>query len=361
MRRLWVVCLLFLLASVSFSVFSTAARAAQSASTPDANTIMINTSPAALRIEVNGTPVTAPFSFSCDPGTNRTINAPSPQVNGSTRYVFLNWSDGGSQFHTIDCSASGNYTAYFGQEYELSMDTSPSGLTIGVDGVGYTAPAVVWCRTGSVHGVNAPSPQGFNASLFTFVNWSDGGGAVHTVPCDSPRSLVAFFAIRILITVFSNLQQPFSVQVNGMLRVLPADIVCDFGTNLTLFVTTPQTVSGSTWRFTGWSDFAPNPRTIRCDGPGGDYTANFERIDVTGPNPPPPIIAFVIVVIIVAFVAILGVVLWMTSRKQSPMASAPPVPLTVRPPVSLATRCPNCGSFAASDWTYCMVCGASLH
>jgi len=359
MRRVCCAGLLTLVALLALIVSTSDARADPPTSNPKANTIVIATSPASLLIEVNGTAARAPFSFSCDPATNRTITALSPQVNGSTRYTFLNWSDGGSQNHTISCAAPGNFTAYFSIEYALSLNTDPSGLTIGVDGLGYATPSVVWCLSGTIHGVNAPSPQGANASRFIFLNWNDGGGQLHSVPCDSPRSLVAFFRITLTIFIFSNIQQPFQVNVDGIPRVLPAEFTCDFGTDRVLSVTTPQTVSNSTWRFTGWSDFGPNPRTIRCDGPG-NYSANFER--VVGPNPPPspPIVAFVILAIVVAIIVILGVVLWLTNRKGSPMASAPPVPLQVRTPASLATRCPDCGSPAAQDWTYCMVCGASL-
>jgi len=363
MRRLWIVCLLVLLAFVSLPISGTSASAQQPASTPNASSITIITSPASLRVEVNGTPATAPLSFSCDPGTNRTINAPSPQVNGSTRYRFLNWSDGGSQFHQIDCAVSGNYTAYFSQEYALSVDTNPSGLTVEVDGVAYAAPASVWCVSGSIQGVNAPSPQGSNTTQFIFLSWSDGGAIGHTVLCDAPRSLVAFFRMRFTIGIFSNIQQPFLVQINGIPRVLPEAYVCEFGRNFTLFVVNTQTVSGSTWRFTGWSDSGPNPRTVSCDGPR-NYTANFERENVPGPNPPPspPIVPLAIIAIVVTLVVLLGVVLWLTNRRRSPTVAVapPPVPLRVETPASLANRCANCGNPVAQDWTFCMMCGASL-
>ena len=361
MRRALSAGLLVLATLLELTVSIKGARAEPSAAIPKANTISIATSPASLLIEVNGTAARAPFSFSCDPATNRTITALSPQVNGSTRYTFLNWSDGGSQNHTISCAAPGNFKAYFSIEYALSLNTDPSGLTVEVDGLAYATPSVVWCLSGTIRGVNAPSPQGANASRFIFLNWNDGGGQLHTVPCDSPRSLVAFFRITLTIFIFSNIQQPFQVNVDGIPRVLPAEFTCDFGTDRVLSVTTPQTVSNSTWRFTGWSDFGPNPRTIQCDGPG-NYSANFERVVGPGQNPPPspPIVTFVILAIVVAIIVILGLVLWLTNRKGSPMASAAPVPLQVRTPASLATRCPNCGSPAAQDWTYCMLCGASL-
>ena len=151
------------------------------------------------------------------------------------------------------------------------------------------------------------------------------------------------------------------VQINGIPRVLPTFTVCDLGTDMDLFVTTPQSVANSTWRFTGWSDLGPNPRTIRCDIPL-NYTANFERVDVTPPttpSPAQPVVAFVILAIVVIAVVLLGILLWWTTRKESPTAP-PPVPLQLGHPAASASRCPNCGSPREQDWTYCMMCGAPL-
>src|SRR5437867_9806303 len=80
---------------------SAPAMASDAGPAPRANLITLDTTPAGLLVAVNGTPVQAPYSFPCEPGTNRTISAPSPQVNGSARYTFPSWSDGGGLTHEI--------------------------------------------------------------------------------------------------------------------------------------------------------------------------------------------------------------------------------------------------------------------
>ena len=360
MRRALCAGILTLVALVALTALSNAASAHPAAAGPSASTITVDTWPVPLRIEVNGTPAIAPFSFSCDPGTNRTINPPSSQANGSTRYTFVNWSDGGSQSHVIECAASGTYTAFFSTEYAQLIETGPRGLSVEVDGLAYTAPVIVWCRSGSVYRINAPSPQEFNATRFEFTTWGDGGEQSHAVSCDSARLLVASFRATTAISVFSNLQGGFVVHVDGFPRVLPHQIVCDVGTDHELFVPTPQSVSGVQWRFVGWSDFGPNPRTIRCDGPR-NYTATFERVEVAGTPPDPGLLLVLVIVAIVGLAVALPVtLLWWTNRKRAPQVALPPVALGVGPPPSPANRCLRCGSPNAPDWSYCMMCGAPM-
>lgn len=70
-------------------------------------TITIATDPSGLQIEVDGTMYTAPQSFEWLPNTTHLVNVPSMQSGGTgTRYVFIGWSDGGSQQHSITIGTS---------------------------------------------------------------------------------------------------------------------------------------------------------------------------------------------------------------------------------------------------------------
>jgi hypothetical protein len=53
------------------------------------------------RLTLDGTPLTAPFTFTGVEGVIRTLGAVSPQTSGSTTYEFVSWSDGGAQTHEI--------------------------------------------------------------------------------------------------------------------------------------------------------------------------------------------------------------------------------------------------------------------
>ena len=74
-----------------------------------------------------GTASQAPFSASWMPGIPHTIEAPSPQTEGSTRYVFSSWSDGGAQTHTVAPQGPASYTAYFTTQYQMVTSVSPPG------------------------------------------------------------------------------------------------------------------------------------------------------------------------------------------------------------------------------------------
>ena len=76
----------------------------------------------------------------------------------------------------------------------LSIDTNPSGLTIGVGEAGQTTPFQRTLAVGSRTLVSAPTPQELGGVTFTFASWSDGGAAAHDlVTVDGGTSLVATF------------------------------------------------------------------------------------------------------------------------------------------------------------------------
>lgn len=103
---------------------------------PIVSTVNLVTNPPGLKLKLDGSQVTAPYSFNGAKGINRAIEAASPQtLNGST-YVFSSWSDNGAQAHTISTPNNGfTYTATFIQQqgntiadggiYELEPQHAP--------------------------------------------------------------------------------------------------------------------------------------------------------------------------------------------------------------------------------------------
>jgi hypothetical protein len=103
--------------------------------------VTVNTNPAGLRLTVDGSGYTAPHSFNWMPGSNHSLGVSSPQAGGAgTRYPFANWSDGGTQNHsiTVPCSPT-TYTANFGTEYQLTLSAGSGGSTIPASGNWYAA------------------------------------------------------------------------------------------------------------------------------------------------------------------------------------------------------------------------------
>ena len=91
---------------------------------PRKATVTLATNIAGLSVTLDGQP-TAPLSFESVVGFTRTLGAPSPQTAGGQMYVFVSWSDGGAQTHTINTPASNTtYTA----NYQITTSAAAGGI-----------------------------------------------------------------------------------------------------------------------------------------------------------------------------------------------------------------------------------------
>ena len=61
------------------------------------------------------------------------------------------------------------------------MTTSPTGLTVIVDGAALTSPQTFRWSEGSTHTIGAPSVIGSGGTRNNFMSWNDGGTESHTV------------------------------------------------------------------------------------------------------------------------------------------------------------------------------------
>lgn len=124
--------------------------------------------PSGLEIDVNGTSMTTPQTFSCAAGSSVTLFAVSPQLVQSYYYRFVSWSDGGAQGHSVACSQLTTFTASFTSSPipDFVLLASPSRTTtapggnatvdltvLGVNG--YAGPIVTCSLTGAPSGVAA--------------------------------------------------------------------------------------------------------------------------------------------------------------------------------------------------------------
>ena len=91
--------------------------------------VTITTVPTNLAVAVDGTNYTAPAVFNWLPTSTHIIDAASPQVaaDGHSRSVFVAWSDGGAQAHSITVPFSNaTNTASFTTNYLLDISTAPA-------------------------------------------------------------------------------------------------------------------------------------------------------------------------------------------------------------------------------------------
>ena len=77
-------------------------------------TLTFQTVPGGLSLIVGGTSSKSAFTRSVIVGSTNTVSAVSPQAKGKQQYVFVSWSDGGAQTHTIVAPAGPTtYTARY--------------------------------------------------------------------------------------------------------------------------------------------------------------------------------------------------------------------------------------------------------
>lgn len=67
------------------------------------------------------------------------------------------------------------------QKSQISLQTSPAGLTLDLDGQQVTAPSSTVSVVGVQRELNAPLTQTANGKNYEFVSWSDNGAARHTI------------------------------------------------------------------------------------------------------------------------------------------------------------------------------------
>ncbi|HXU80852.1 MAG TPA: PQQ-dependent sugar dehydrogenase [Polyangia bacterium] len=63
----------------------------------------------------------------------------------------------------------------------VTLQSSPPGLQLTMDGVPFTAPGTFAGVVGMIRAIGAPTPQTLNGSNFTFSAWSDNGAADHEI------------------------------------------------------------------------------------------------------------------------------------------------------------------------------------
>ncbi len=84
--------------------------------TPNTAAITLTTNPAGLAVKLDGSSVTAPYTFTGVNQIRRELEVASPQTINGVTYVFSSWSDGGARAHTISTPATNStLTANFVQ------------------------------------------------------------------------------------------------------------------------------------------------------------------------------------------------------------------------------------------------------
>jgi hypothetical protein len=129
--------------------------------------ITVQTNPAGLTFTVDSSTYNAAQTFSWVPGSSHTITTTSPQSGGTgVRFVWQNWSGGGTISHTVAPTTKQTYTANFGTQYFLTMSHGTGGTQ---------SPASGWRSRGGIISISATPATGY-----IFSGWTGSGTGSYT-------------------------------------------------------------------------------------------------------------------------------------------------------------------------------------
>jgi glucose/arabinose dehydrogenase len=141
---------------------------------PDKVNLSVDTQPSGLTVQLDGIPMTTPFTYDDIIGFQHTISVDSPQFSGGSTYQFASWSDGGAQSHQITVPPSdSSLTARFdlttgapsGIVAAYNFNEGNLGTAYDVSGHGHDGNVgnAIWTGTGKYGG--ALSFNGSNAMV----------------------------------------------------------------------------------------------------------------------------------------------------------------------------------------------------
>jgi len=212
-----------------------------------------------ITLEVDGAPQVTEHQFWCDDGSLHTVNALSPRPGpvGNSQYVYVSWSDGLGQSHTILCDGPNVYTANYRLEYQITITTNPPGLQVRVDSITRNAPYTVWWVDGSVHNIEAISPQDFvpGSSRYEWASWSDAGARQHNITIsDAEDTYVAIFNLYYKVTITTDPIIGLDIEADATIYPTPYVAWWREATIHTVDVPTPQNIAaGERYEYDQWS------------------------------------------------------------------------------------------------------------
>ncbi|MCK5291663.1 MAG: hypothetical protein KAR39_06575 [Thermoplasmata archaeon] len=238
--------------------------------------VTINTTPVDLDIMVDGVTLPTPYVTWFNDSQIYILNAPSPQVISPVRYVWSNWSNGEAQMHNVFVTGARTFTANYTSEFWLTVDTNPSGLTIAVEGLNYTAPYSFWCVDGESYWLNPNSNQpGAPGERWAWRDWSDGGPQIHLYTCTGPATVTASYTLQNSVSIRTN-PGGYDVIVDGMSVPTPVQYWWDDASAHTLEALPAIDFGSFRYSFTGWSDGGARIHTYYANVSNDEVIANYQ-------------------------------------------------------------------------------------
>ncbi len=252
------------------------------------------------RLPPNAPPGYTPLctgQFDFLPGSVHQIGAPVSQQDALSKYwVFSSFSNGlgqnsnyvtDSRLDLVD-----TVTANFVPGVLSTITTNPGGLPLNVDGrSNWPSYNFIWGE-GETHTVTASAQVPFKSRMYKFMNWSDKGGATHTITVPAGAqglSAAASYAIMGQVQIVSN-PPGLNLTVDGNACTTPCTFDKDPGS--TLAISAPASIKtgqASRYDFDGFSGgstataktvtFTSDVQVIQAN-----YHASYALVTATNPS-----------------------------------------------------------------------------
>lgn len=147
------------------------------------NWVLTNTNRNNVQYKVDNVTYNAQKFFTWDLNSTHSLAAVTPQTVGSTRYVFLNWSDGGDTAHNITSNTNiSSYICNYKIQFKLITSMSPSGIPATITG-GNT-----FYDSASVANLSiSPTQVQYNGQTWYFQRWEGMGANSYTGTNPNPQ------------------------------------------------------------------------------------------------------------------------------------------------------------------------------
>ncbi|HVP46364.1 MAG TPA: hypothetical protein VMT32_07270 [Bryobacteraceae bacterium] len=222
------------------------------------------TNPPGLKLVIDGRDNWPGYNFVWSSGKAHTISAPQQQVDANGHgWSFKSWSNGGPATQTLvlsnaDVAAGVRLIATFTPSSQTTGQTtiqsSPSGVDVLVDGSDCLTPCTLQRTIGSLIHVSAPTSVALSSDTrLQFAGWADGIAGDRTIAVTAnPQTFSANYKSNYLLACTAN---PASA-VTWQLAPASADSFYPAGTAVTVSISV-----ASGYRFDGWGGDASGTAT----------------------------------------------------------------------------------------------------
>lgn len=235
---------------------------------PGPISVTIQPDPPGRSFTADGNTYSSAQTFNWTAGSAHNIGTPTTQNESpGVRYLWSNWSDGGSASHAVAPAANTTYTVNFTKQYQLTM-TAGTGGTV--------QPASSWQNSGAVVPIQATASSGY-----IFGSWTGTGSDSYSgesssasVTMNGPVAQTAAFTKIVSVAVRANPPGP-SFSVDGTNYTSAQTFNWLAASSHTVETTSLQSgAEGVQFLWSSWSDGGALAHTVSPSN-SATITANF--------------------------------------------------------------------------------------